>query len=437
MQAPSGFESSSLQSSDVKSAIPKITDEEEFSLSGSDGKRIIYLNPCSGISGDMFLGAMIDIMNKADPGFDISSLLGRISIGDYEATVTSGARSGISGLKLDVRTHDHHHHRHLSDIKEILEASDISEDVREKTIDAFTMLAEAEARVHSSTAEEIHFHEVGAVDSIIDITGAMLAMERMGWPKVLSSPVNVGSGTVKCAHGVLPVPAPATTELLHGLKIFSAGEPMERTTPTGALLLRMLAGEDGFRDIPEGRVICGGTGLGERDTPGLPNVLRAVLIEPDAPEKPSDRFERDEPLLIETNIDDMNPQDFSMVEDRLFAEGALDVWREDILMKKSRRAVKLCCLVRPGDAEKFAEKIMRETTTLGVRMTKKRRVMLKRRSGEAETSLGNIGVKSAVLDGETIRTIPEYDGIAAVARRLNLSPSEVRRIVEKDIGRRG
>jgi uncharacterized protein (TIGR00299 family) protein len=387
----------------------------------------------------MFLGAMIDILNKIDPGFDISRQLGKISIGDYETTVTRGVRSGVSGLKFDVHAHDHHHHRHLSDIREILRTSDISEDVREKSIDAFTMLANAEARVHSSTAEEIHFHEVGAVDSIIDITGAMLAMERMGWPRVLSSPVNVGSGTVKCAHGILPVPAPATAELLHGLKIFSAGEPMERTTPTGALLLQMLAGKDGFRDIPEGRVICSGTGLGERDTAGLPNALRAILIEPDAPDAPdkaSARFERDEPLLIETNIDDMNPQDFPMVEERLFADGALDVWREAILMKKSRQAVKLCCLARPDDAEKIAERIMRETTTLGVRITKTRRIMLERRSEEAATSLGNIWVKSAVLDGETIRTIPEYEGIAAIARKLNIPPSEARRIVEEDIGGR-
>ncbi|MDR3354150.1 MAG: nickel pincer cofactor biosynthesis protein LarC [Synergistaceae bacterium] len=408
-------------------------------MNGSDGKRIIYLDPCSGISGDMFLGAMIDILNKIDPGFDISRQLGKISIGDYETTVTRGVRSGVSGLKFDVHAHDHHHHRHLSDIREILRTSDISEDVREKSIDAFTMLANAEARVHSSTAEEIHFHEVGAVDSIIDITGAMLAMERMGWPRVLSSPVNVGSGTVKCAHGILPVPAPATAELLHGLKIFSAGEPMERTTPTGALLLQMLAGKDGFRDIPEGRVICSGTGLGERDTAGLPNALRAILIEPDAPDAPdkaSARFERDEPLLIETNIDDMNPQDFPMVEERLFADGALDVWREAILMKKSRQAVKLCCLARPDDAEKIAERIMRETTTLGVRITKTRRIMLERRSEEAATSLGNIWVKSAVLDGETIRTIPEYEGIAAIARKLNIPPSEARRIVEEDIGGR-
>jgi uncharacterized protein (TIGR00299 family) protein len=318
----------------------------------------------------------------------------------------------------------------------ILEISDIPEDVREKSIEAFTILANAEARVHSSTVEEIHFHEVGAVDSIIDITGAMLVMGRLGWPRVLSSPVNVGSGVVECAHGVLPVPAPATAELLEGLEIFSSGEPMERTTPTGALLLKLLVGRDGFQDIPAGRVVCSGAGLGSRDTKSLPNVLRAILIEPVADENPVARFEYDEPILIETNIDDMNPQDFSMTEDRLFADGALDVWRENILMKKGRQATKLCCLVRAGDAEKFAERIMRETTTLGVRITKKRRIMLERKFGTAETSLGNIGIKSAVLDGRVIRTIPEYDEIAALAKKLSLSPSEVRRIVEGDISRK-
>ncbi|MDR1481251.1 MAG: nickel pincer cofactor biosynthesis protein LarC [Synergistaceae bacterium] len=412
-------------------------------MSGLNGEKIIYLNPCSGISGDMFLGAMIDIMSKIAPGFDISSLLGKISIGEYEATVTRGTRGGISGLKLNVHDrhhdhdHDYHHHRNLTDIMKILEISDIPDDVRERSAEAFTILANAEARVHSRTVGEIHFHEVGAVDSIIDITGAMLVMGQMGWPRVFSSPVNVGSGTVKCAHGILPVPAPATAELLEGLKIFSAGEPMERTTPTGALLLKLLVGQDGFRDIPEGRVICGGTGLGARDTKSLPNVLRAMLIESDSAEKTTARFEYDEPFLIETNIDDMNPQDFSMTEDRLFADGALDVWRENILMKKGRQATKLCCLVRAGDAEKFAEKIMLETTTLGVRITQKRRIMLERRFDTVETSLGNIGIKSAVLDGRVIRSIPEYDEIAAMAKRSGISPSEVRRIVEGDICRKG
>jgi uncharacterized protein (TIGR00299 family) protein len=382
----------------------------------------------------MFLGAMTDIARKIDPEFDLSSLLGKISIDGYEVGVTSGKRAGVAGLKVDVRDlHHHHHHRHLSHIREILNASDISSEVRGRAVSAFTMLAEAEALVHSSSVEEVHFHEVGAVDSIVDITGAMLLMEWFGWPLVLSSPVNVGSGTVECAHGTLPVPAPATANLLQDLRIYSAGEPMERTTPTGALLLRVLAGAEGFRDIPPCRVVCSGVGLGGRDTPGLPNVLRAMLLDPEEEPGTSDRFARDEPSLIEANIDDMNPQDFAMVEARLLACGALDVWRESILMKKGRMAVKLCCLVGAGDAEKFAEIILRGTTTLGVRIAPTRRIMLDRRSDTVMTPLGNVRVKSAILDGRTLRRIPEFDDIASIAEDKGLSPSEVRRMVTGEI----
>lgn len=399
----------------------------------SGGQKIIYLDAGAGVSGDMFMGAMVDIAKKLDPDFDLSALLKKIAVDEYETSVTPDKRAGISGLKFDVHTHEHHPHRHLSDIRDILNGSGIPAKARDAAISAFTLLAEAEARVHSSTPEEIHFHEVGAIDAIVDITGAMLMMDHLGWPLVLSSPVNVGSGTVKCAHGVLPVPAPATARLLEGLKIYSAGEPMERTTPTGALLLKVLVGPDGFRDLPVGRILCSGVGLGGKETPELPNVLRAILFEDESDRSGAGRFERDEPSLIEANIDDMNPQDFTIVIEDLLAGGALDAWCENILMKKGRPAVKLCCLSAGSDVEKFAELIMRNTTTLGVRITETRRLMLGRRIDVIKTPLGDVRVKSALLDGAVLRRAPEYDDIAAVARKKNLPPSEIRRIVSREI----
>jgi uncharacterized protein (TIGR00299 family) protein len=395
-------------------------------MNGMSGK-IIYLDANAGISGDMFLGAVTDMAVRLDPSFDLKKLLSEISLAEWDLSVTRGSRSGISGLKVDVLTHEHHPHRRLSHILDILERSRVSTKVREKAAEAFTLLAEAEAEVHGKTPDEVHFHEVGAVDSIIDIVGAMLMMEYFSWPKVLSSPVNVGSGAVKIAHGILPVPAPATAVLLKGLEIFSAGEPMERTTPTGALLLRVLAGKDGFRPLPAGSIICMGTGLGGRDTPELPNALRAILFDPK--KDYGGRFDIEEPSLLETNIDDMNPQDFALAMERMLSAGALDAWCENILMKKGRPAVKLCCLAKRGEEERLAEVMMRETTTIGVRIIGTRRMSLGRTEERCATPVGEVAFKSVTLDGQVLRSVPEYEDVLRLAREKNLPAHDVRNAV--------
>ncbi|MDR1516134.1 MAG: LarC family nickel insertion protein, partial [Synergistaceae bacterium] len=315
----------------------------------SGARKILYLNGAAGISGDMFLGALTDAAVSLDRNFSLAERFAKIKLfepGEVELSVSKETRGGITGVKVGVITpderehdshghhghHDHHENsaRNLSGILETLAHSDLPSAVRDMSSLAFTLLAEAEAEVHGVTPEEIHFHEAGAADSIADIVGAMLLMDHFGWPEVISSPINVGSGTVKCAHGVLPVPAPATSLLLKDMKIFSSGIPIERTTPTGALLLRALSGPDGFRDLPAGRVLCVGTGLGSKDTPDIPNALRVMLIEPE--DAQTGRFLRDEPSLVEANIDDMNPQDFARAADLMLEQGALDVWRESILM---------------------------------------------------------------------------------------------------------
>ena len=399
-----------------------------------NNKKIIYLDAYSGISGDMFLGAMADIAIQQDSAFDLAALLKKIALDGYQVDVLREKRAGIGGVRARVTADDHHAHRHLSDIREIMEKSDLSEEVRSRANEAFYLLAEAEAKVHSTTPEEIHFHEVGAVDSIVDITGAMLMMEHLGWPHVLSSPVNVGSGTVKCAHGVLPVPAPATSELLKGMTVFSKGEPMERTTPTGALLLRVLAGEKGFRELPEGRIVQIGIGLGTADTKELPNILRASLFEPtEAYNSDVLGSGSDVPTLIETNIDDMNPQDFASVMEKLLAEGALDVWCENILMKKSRSAVKLCCLSESADTDRLVGIIMRDTTTLGVRITRPRRQTMERIIKNVHTSLGVVRVKQAWLNGKLVRTVPEHEDLLAIAKEKDMPIIDVRSTVLKEI----
>jgi uncharacterized protein (TIGR00299 family) protein len=405
-------------------------------LTSSNGEKIIYFDAAAGISGDMFLGAMTEIAQKINPNFDLRELLGKISVGGWELSLTRGVRAGISGIKVDVSAHEHHPHRRLSHIRDILTSSDLSARTRELALHAFTLLAETEARVHGSTPEEIQFHEVGAIDSIVDIAGAMLMMEYLGWPRLLSSPVNVGSGTVKTAHGILPVPAPATAALLEGLKIFSAGEPMERTTPTGALLLKVLAGKDGFATLPEGSIVCTGTGLGGRDTPGLPNALRAILFDPAKKTDREERFIHDDPSLLEANIDDMNPQDCGLAMNRLLEAGALDVWFENILMKKGRPAVKLCCLVKNGDEDGIAEIMMRETTTIGVRITKTRRLSLARSIETRSTPCGEVRFKSVSLDGKILRSFPEYEDIQRIARERNMPLHDVRTSIAGELNKK-
>ncbi|MDR3321004.1 MAG: nickel pincer cofactor biosynthesis protein LarC [Synergistaceae bacterium] len=400
--------------------------------------RFIHLDASAGISGDMFLGALSDVAAALDGAFSLEGLLRGIKLDGYAVSVRRETRSGITGIKADVETREHHPHRRLSHIREILDASELPARAREKAAEAFTLLAETEAAIHGTTPEEIHFHEVGAIDSIIDITGAMLLMEHLGWPNVISSPVNVGSGTVKCAHGILPVPAPATAALLKGMKIFSAGEPMERTTPTGALLLRLLAGPDSFRDIPVGRVLAVGTGLGSKET-DIPNALRATLIEigdaaPASAAKPNEKFLRDEPSLVEANIDDMNPQDFAPVVEKLLAHGAFDAWCENILMKKARPAVKLCCLCRAGDAEIMGEMMILETTTLGVRITATRRIFLDRATESVETPRGTMRFKIAILGGRPIRKTPEHDDLLRISRESGLPLPVLRSELERETG---
>ncbi|MBQ6973055.1 MAG: nickel pincer cofactor biosynthesis protein LarC [Synergistaceae bacterium] len=403
--------------------------------------KTLYLDCFAGISGDMFIGALLNLVRDPEILRDGIRKVTALDPSEYELVIERPTRNGLAGINFDVHTHghhehdhhhghehEHHHHRHLADIEAMISGSGLSQRVKRETLRAFSLLAEAEAHVHGTTPDKIHFHEVGAVDSIIDITGAFILMEALNWPRVICSTVNTGSGTVKCAHGILPVPAPAAEYLLHGLPVFSAGSPMERTTPTGALLVKILA--DGFGNIPSGKITASGFGFGNRESDDMPNALRAMMIET-AGEMGG--FVREKLTLIECNIDDMNPQDYEPVCGKLFEAGALDVWTENISMKKGRPGVKFCCLTIPDEAVNMSRIILTNTTTQGVRLKDYDRLRLKWKVEEADTSLGKIRVKVTELDGETLRVIPEYEDVKAVAVHHNIPMWEARSLILREI----
>lgn len=394
--------------------------------------KTLYLDCFAGIAGDMFIGALLNLVPSHAVLTEGIRKVKALDSEEYELITEQANRNGIAGINFDVKLNHHehhHHHRHLSDIEAMIFSSDLSERVKRESIRAFSILAEAEAHVHGTTTDKIHFHEVGAVDSIIDIVGAFILMEALNWPRVLCSPVNVGSGTVECAHGILPVPAPATEYLLHGLPVFSSGSPMERTTPTGALLVKILA--DGFCSLPAGRIIASGYGLGNHESEDMPNVLRALMIE--SGNDNLNGLVHEKIAQIECNIDDMTPQDYEPVIEKLFAGNALDVWTENINMKKSRPGIKLCCLSRPEDTIKFSRIILEHTTSQGVRVKEYDRFRLNWNIESVSTSLGDVHVKTTTLNGETLRRIPEYEDVKAIAERHSISMWEARRMILREI----
>ena len=405
--------------------------------------KTLYLDCFAGIAGDMFIGALLNLVPDKNILAEGIRKLTALDPSEYELVIEHTTKNGIAGINFDVHLHGHehehhhdehehhhHHHRHLADIEAMITSSTLPSRVKVASLRAFSLLAEAEANVHGTTPDKIHFHEVGAVDSIIDIVGAFILMDALGWPRVLCSRVNVGSGTVECAHGILPVPAPATEKLLHGLPVYSAGAPMERTTPTGALLVKTLA--DGFCSLPAGKIVASGYGLGNRETPDMPNVLRVLMIEAGNVYEDGGLI-RERITLCECNIDDMNPQDYEPVIEKLFAGGGLDVWTENISMKKARPGVKLCCLCRGEDAGKLARVILEHTTSQGVRMREFDRVRLNWKLEEAATSLGKVRVKTTELDGETLRVVPEYEDVKAIAEMHGISMYEARRMILREI----
>jgi uncharacterized protein (TIGR00299 family) protein len=321
--------------------------------------------------------------------------------------------------------HEHHHpahthapHRSLSAIVEIIRAAPLTESVKQRSIRAFQLLGEAEAAIHSVPVEEVHFHEVGAVDTIVDIVCSAAGAEALGVDRWLASPLNVGSGTVVCQHGTLPVPAPATLALLGAAPVYAAGEPMERVTPTGAVVLRML--DVRYEKLPAVRILKTGYGAGGRETKGQPNLLR-LLVGEESSDAATESI-----AIIETVIDDCNPQLLAYVSEKLLEAGAWDVYRASVQMKKGRSGVQMTVLCRPDLVPALQELLFRETTTIGLRWRLENKVALAREFAEVETSWGKVRIKVARLPNGTIaNAAPEYEDCRALATQHSVPLKQV------------
>ena len=340
-----------------------------------------------------------------------------------ELRLSETRKGALRASSLEVIVPHSHHHRHLSDILDILSASQLSEQVKQTAARIFTLLAEAEARVHGETIEQIHFHEVGALDSIVDVVGAVLGLEALGIERLYASPLPYGAGTVNSDHGVLPLPAPATLEVLRLAHAPLTPSPaqVELVTPTGAAILAALA----TFERPSLTVSGLGVGAGKRDLP-WPNIMRLIIGE--TPMSGSSEM-----VQIETNIDDMNPQVFGHVMERLFAAGALDVYLTPIYMKKNRPATLLGVIAKRQDEATLAELILRETTTLGLRVQPIHRYEAQRDFRLVSTRYGEVKVKQKIIDGQVIQSMPEYDDCVRLANENKVSLAEVYAEVNKEL----
>ena len=376
--------------------------------------KIAYFDCFAGASGDMILGALLDA------GLTIERLreeIAKLHLSHYALDVEKVIKRGLGGSQAHVvidQDHHHHHHRHLSHIRDIIDRSSLDASVKEKSTAIFVRLAEAEARVHRSSVESVHFHEVGAMDAIIDVVGGVVGMHALGIEKVFCSPLHVGSGTIECAHGTLPVPAPATAELVKDKPVYSTGVRGELLTPTGAAILTTLS--SGFGPMPAMTVRHIGYGAGTAD-PGIPNLLRVAIG--DARDDTGD-YEVEQTVLMETNIDDMNPQMYDYLIGRLLAEGALDVFLTSVQMKKNRPGTLLSVICLPDSVGKFSDILMRETTTIGLRWRVENRIMAQRQIRRIDTVHGPIHIKLARSNGRVINLTPEYDDCKRAALEKNI-----------------
>lgn len=366
---------------------------------------IAYFDCFSGISGDMTLGALVDAGVPID---QLRAELAKLGLAGYTLTSGTAKRSGIAATKVNVVLEEEQQPaRHLSDIRRIIGDSSLAPLVKEKSLRIFLTLAEAEAEVHGTTVEQVHFHEVGAVDAIVDIVGTVIGLEHLGITEIIASPVNVGSGRVHTFHGHLPVPAPATAVLLKGIPFYSSSIPFELTTPTGAAIISTLAGS--FGQLPHLVVRTVACGAGTKDLPDQPNVLRLFLGHYAA------AAGEDTSVLIETNIDDMNPQIYEQVIGKLLAAGAHDAYLAPVIMKKGRPGILLSALTDRSGQAAVLDTIFRETTSIGVRIQEVGRKKLRREVRQVETVYGPVQVKISSLGGEVLTATPEYEDCKRLA----------------------
>lgn len=394
--------------------------------------RLLYFDCFSGISGDMVLGAILD---AGMPFAELERALGTLAVSGIEVSAGPVLRAGVSATKFAVHEHgradDHghghrHSHRSLTDISRLIDSSALSPAGRDRAKRLFRRLAEAEAAIHQMSVDQVHLHEVGAIDSIVDIVGVVFALEWVGADRIVCSPLNVGGGTVESAHGLLPVPAPATVALLGNAPIYGGAVQKELVTPTGALIATSYASS--FGPIPPMEVERVGYGAGERDTPGHPNVLRVLIG------RAAERAETERVSVIECEIDDMNPQIFSVVMDRLYEAGALDVFYVPVQMKKNRPGTLLTVVAPRELRSRLVDIVFQETTTIGLRYADVERECLRREIVVVQTPIGAVRFKLAWRDGRVINAAPEFEDCTKLAAAQGLPVKDVQAIAVQAFG---
>lgn len=384
--------------------------------------KIGYLDCFSGVSGDMFLGAIVDA------GVSIEFLreaLKGLKVNGYDLKAERVKRSGITATKVDVVIEKPKNRAVLlSDVTSIINSSNLDQDIKSKALFIFERLFEVEAKVHGEDIDKVHLHELGGIDCMIDIVGTLIGLKALGIGRLYVSDINLGSGVVKTTHGILPVPAPATAELLKGLCIYKSNIPFELTTPTGAVLVSTLAVQQG---CPNFTLQNTAYGAGGRELKEQPNVLR-LLIGTDKQDYLTDSI-----YVVETNIDDMNPQHYEPLINRLLQAGAKDAYLENLIMKKTRPAVKLTVLTDEPNLQAIFDVIFRHTTTIGVRYYKAQRQILSREIIQVDTSYGKVRVKITTYKGQIANQSPEFEDLLAIAEKNKRPLKEVERQVKGEL----
>jgi len=374
--------------------------------------KIAYFDCFAGVAGDMIAGALLDAGLLLP---DLDRELAKLGLGGFRVETRKTEKNGIAGTKFDVITEDTNVSRSAAEIVRMVEDSVLDEDVKLTSAEILMALARVEARIHNASVDDIHLHEVGGIDAIVDVVSAVVGLKLLGVDEVRASPIHVGSGFIECAHGTLPVPAPATLALLEGVPVVSRGIDAELATPTGVAIIRTLAGASGsepgtggFGPMPAMRIEATGYGAGNRDLP-IPNLLRVIVGWADATN------DSDEVTLVETNIDDMSPEIIGYVCELLLSRGALDVYTTPVFMKKNRPGTLLSVLARPADEDAVVATLLEETTTLGVRIGRLRRQKLARETVEVDTRFGSATVKISRRDGRVANIAPEYESVREIA----------------------
>ena len=399
--------------------------------------RILYFDCFAGAAGDMILGALLDAGLPFD---ELKRALGSLAVDGIDISVDRVVKTGIMAAKFRVHgvhgVHGVHHHHHLKSIFAAIDRSALSASAKERAATMFRRLGEVEASIHNTTLEKVHLHEVGALDSIIDIVGAAFAMEWFRADRVVVSPINVGGGMVNSAHGVFPVPAPATLALLKDTPVYSSGVQMETLTPTGALILTEYA--SAFGPVPAMTIEKIGYGAGDREMTETPNVVRVLVGEGPvlseiAGGSPAalDRVEGHKVVVLECEIDDMNPQIFGVLMDKLYAAGALEVFYAAVQMKKNRPGTLMTIVCKPDDRDRMTDIVFRESTTIGVRRQELSRECLDREMVTVPTPIGPVRFKVARRDGRVLNAQPEFEDLAKLSAERGIPVKEVQALAQK------